>query len=107
MEGPDHPFAIEPDELAALVAGVRSVEAALGNGRLEGPSGAEAQEMYTLARRSVIAAVEIPAGTEITAAMLTVKRPGTGVAPKHLGLLVGRTAKVDIPFDEPVTWEMV
>jgi sialic acid synthase SpsE len=39
--------------------------------------------------------------------MLTVKRPGTGVAPKHLELLVGRTAKVDIPFDEPVTWEMV
>ena len=55
----------------------------------------------------MIAAVEIPAGTEITAEMLTVKRPGTGVAPKHLELLVGRVAKVDIPFDEPVTWEMV
>jgi sialic acid synthase SpsE len=107
MEGPDHPFALEPDELKALVAGVRSVEAALGNGRLEVPSEAEAGEMYTLARRSVIAAVEIPAGTEITAEMLTVKRPGTGVAPKHLDLLVGRVAKVDIPFDEPVTWEMV
>ena len=38
MEGPDHPFAIEPDELRALVAAVREVEAALGNGRLEGPS---------------------------------------------------------------------
>ncbi len=63
--------------------------------------------MYTLARRSVIAAVEIPAGTEITAEMLTVKRPGTGVAPKHLDLLVGRSARVDIPFDEPITWEMV
>ncbi len=107
LEGPDHPFALEPEELTALVAGVREVEAALGHGRLEGPSEPESGEMYRLARRSVIAAVDIPAGTELRAEMLTVKRPGYGVAPKHLGLLVGRVAKVDIPFDEIITWEMV
>jgi sialic acid synthase SpsE len=107
MEGPDHPFALEPDELRALVAGVREVEAARGNGRLEGPSEEESQEMYRLARRSLIAAVEIPAGTEITAEMLTVKRPGYGIAPKHRDLVVGRKARMDIPFDEVVTWEMV
>ena len=55
MEGPDHPFALEPDELTAMVAAVREVEAALGNGRLEGPSEAEAEEMYSLARRSIVA----------------------------------------------------
>lgn len=107
MEGPDHPFAVEPEELRAMISGIRAVEAALGNGRLEGPSEAEAGEMYKLARRSVIAACDISTGTVIEERMLTVKRPGTGVAPKHLGLLVGRTARVDIPFDEPVTWEMV
>jgi len=107
MEGPDHPFALEPAELAAMIAGVREVEAALGTGRLEGPSEAESAEMFSLARRSVIAASAIPAGTVISEEMLTVKRPGTGVTPKHLDLIVGRTARVDIPFDEPVTWEMV
>lgn len=107
LEGPDHPFALEPEELRALVASVREVEAALGNGRLEGPSEPEAGEMYRNARRSVVAAAEIPAGTTITADMLTVKRPGYGIAPKHLDLIVGRVAKVDIPFDEVVTWEMV
>jgi N,N'-diacetyllegionaminate synthase len=107
MEGPDHPFALEPDELKAMVAGIRAVETALGDGRIEGPSEAEAGEMYTLARRSVIAACDIPAGTVLEEGMLTVKRPGTGIAPKHLPLLVGRTARVDIPFDEPVTWAMV
>jgi N,N'-diacetyllegionaminate synthase len=107
MEGPDHPFAIEPGELRALVAGVREVEAALGNGRLEGPSAAERAEMYVLARRSVIAAVAIPAGTVITEDMLTVKRPGYGVKPRDIALLVGRTATRDIPFDEVITWEMV
>ena len=107
MEGPDHPFALEPDELAAMVAAIRDVEAALGNGRVEGPSEEESGEMYTLARRSVIAACEIPAGTVIDEGMLTIKRPGTGIAPRDLPLLVGRTARQDIPFDEPVTWEMV
>ena len=107
MRGPDHPFAGEPDELKAMIAGVREVEAALGHGRLEGPSAPERAEMYTLARRSVIAAADIPAGTTITEDMLTVKRPGYGVKPRDLGLLVGRVARRDIPFDEVVTWDMV
>ena len=42
--------------------GVREVEAALGDGRLEGPSEAESGEMYRLARRSVVAAVGHPGG---------------------------------------------
>jgi N,N'-diacetyllegionaminate synthase len=107
MDGPDHPFAVEPGELKAMVAGVRAVEAALGHGRLEGPSDPERAEMYTLARRSIIAAAAIPAGTTITEAMLTVKRPGYGVKPRDMALLVGRTATRDIPFDEVITWDMV
>lgn len=107
MDGPDHKFALEPKELGELVTGIREVGAALGNGRLEGPSEAEAVEMYRLARRSIVAAVDIPRGTAVAAEMLTVKRPGYGIAPKHLPLVVGRTARVDIPFDEVITWEMV
>src|SRR5207237_8816174 len=38
MRGPDHPFAVEPKELAELVAHVRDVEAALGDGVKRGPA---------------------------------------------------------------------
>lgn len=107
MEGPDHPFAIEPDELRAMIAAVREVESALGNGRLEGPSEQERGEMYRLARRSLIAAVDIPAGTALTEDMITIKRPGFGIAPKHLELVIGRVAKIDIEADDILTWEMV
>ena len=107
MKGPDHSFALEPGELRAMVRGVREVEAALGHGRLEGPSDAEAEEMYLLARRSLVAAVDIPAGTAITAEMLTTKRPGYGIKPKDLDLVVGRVARVDVMADHVITWDMV
>ncbi len=107
MSGPDHRFALEPDELAALVGGVRAVEAALGNGRLEGPSEAEEAEMYTLARRSIHAACDIAIGTLLEREHLVVKRPGYGVAPKLLDLLIGRVTRVAIEQDTAITWEMV
>ncbi len=107
MAGPDHPFALEPDELRELVAGIRAIEQALGSGQLEGPSALERQEMYRLARRSVIAACAIPAGTVIAREHLVVKRPGYGIAPKQLEHVVGRTARVDIDADEALTWEMI
>jgi sialic acid synthase SpsE len=107
LEGPDHPFAIEPDELRAAVSAIRDVEAGLGNGRLEGPSEAESAEMFALGRRSLVAAREIPAGTVITGEMLTSKRPGYGIAPKHRDLVIGRRATVDIESDDVITWSMV
>lgn len=107
MKGPDHPFALEPGELLAMVAGIREVESALGDGRKVGPSPAEADEMYRLARRSLVAACRIPRGTPITRDMLTVKRPGFGIKPAHLEIVIGRRAKVDIDADDVITWEMV
>lgn len=63
--------------------------------------------MYTKARRSLIAASSIPAGTVISAEMLTVKRPGTGIRPKFFDAVVGRTAAVDIEPDDILTWDML
>ncbi len=107
MSGPDHPFAIEPKELAEMVAHIRDVEAALGDGVKRGPSELEAAEMFAKARRSVVAACKIEAGTVISEAMLCVKRPGFGIAPKHLDVVVGRTAKCDIEYDDILTWDML
>lgn len=106
MTGPDHAFALEPDELRAMVAGIRDARAALGDGRKAGPSEGERGEMYTLARRSLIAARAIPAGTEVTADMVVTKRPGFGIKPKDLDHVVGRVAKVDIDEDDILVWDM-
>jgi N,N'-diacetyllegionaminate synthase len=105
--GPDHAFAIEPGELADLVRQVREIESAMGDGVKRGPSELESVEMYSKARRSVVAACDIAAGTTLTEEMLTVKRPGFGVAPKFLPALVGRIASRDIEEDEVITWDAV
>jgi sialic acid synthase SpsE len=107
MEGPDHPFALEPNELEAMVAGIREAEAALGDGRKQGPGPEESKEMFRLARRSLIVTRDLPAGTVLDREMLTVKRPGFGIAPKHLELVIGRPLKVDAEADDILTWEMV
>ena len=107
MTGPDHPFAVEPDELKAMVAGIREAQEALGDGRKTGPTPEERKEMYPLGRRSLIAARDITAGTPLTRDMLTTKRPGFGIAPKHLEHVLGRALKVDVEADDILLWDMV
>jgi sialic acid synthase SpsE len=106
LKGPDHPFAVEPGELTEMIRCIREVEAALGDGRKAGPA-ADEVEMHQKARRSLVAACAIPRGTRIEPAMVTVKRPGFGIKPKYLELVVGRVAKVDIEEDTVLTWELV
>jgi N,N'-diacetyllegionaminate synthase len=107
MEGPDHGFALEPDELVAMVAGIREAQVAIGDGRKEGPGPEESEEMYRLGRRSLILTRDLPAGTVLEPDMLTVKRPGFGIPPKHLELVLGRQLKVDVEDDDILTWEMI
>ncbi len=106
LPGPDHPFAVEPGELKEMVRQIREVEAAMGDGLKLGPS-PEEQEMHKKARRSLVAARPILKGTSIARDMIAIKRPGSGIRPKFLDLVVGRVAKVDIEEDTVLTWEML
>ena len=102
--GPDHPFAMEPAEFAAMVDAIREVESALGDGRKNGPR-PEEREMAEKGKRSLHAAVDIPAGTVLTDAMLVVKRPGLGIPPALRSHVVGRRAARHIEADEWVLWD--
>jgi N,N'-diacetyllegionaminate synthase len=104
LPGPDHQASAEPDELASLVQGIRSVEKALGHGRKE-PAASEAA-VARVARKSLVAAKDIPAGTKITADLLVLRRPGTGLPPVMVASVVGRTARWDIKAGTVVEWEM-
>jgi sialic acid synthase SpsE len=102
---PDHYLSVDPRNLEEMVAGIRTIEKAMGR-YLKGPVEAESQA-YKFARRSIVSKKSIPRGTSITRDMLTFKRPGTGIYPKHVEVVVGRTAKVDIPEDTVLEWSMI
>ncbi len=103
--GPDQAMSLTPPELAEYVRQVRAVEAALGDGTV-GMTQIE-EEVRVAARKSVVSAVAIRAGTRLARSMLTLKRPGTGIRPDELPMLVWRHAATDIPSDTLLSWEMV
>lgn len=105
LPGPDHRMSLEPEALAAMVQSVRRVEAALGHGRKE-PAPTEA-ETAAAARKSVVAAVDIPGGTRLTASVLRVMRPGTGLPPAMWDEIVGRQTRHAIAAGTPLMREML
>lgn len=94
LPGPDHAASLEPDELGALVRGIRNIEAALGDGRKR-PSPSEASTA-AVARKSLVAARTIKAGEALAPEMLEIKRPGTGLPPSALPYVLGRAPKIDL-----------
>jgi N-acetylneuraminate synthase/N,N'-diacetyllegionaminate synthase len=105
LPGPDHKASLEPDELKEMVVAIRDVEKALGDG-IKLPT-KEEEKIKKVARRSVVAKIDIPQGTTIAEDMLDVKRPGIGIAPKYIDIIVGKKAEENIRKDEIVTWKMV
>ncbi|MBJ6801707.1 N-acetylneuraminate synthase family protein [Geomonas propionica] len=106
LPGPDHPFAIEPGPLKALMQRLRDVESAMGDGSKAGPR-PEEREMYEKGRRSIHAKCTIRKGELITADKVAIKRPGFGVAPHLIDLVIGREARVEIPEDHWISWDMI
>lgn len=105
LPGPDHSASLEPTEFRAMVAGIRRVTAMLGDG-VKAPSPDE-RDTARVARRSVVAAVDIPAGAMIAPAMLDCRRPATGIAPRELPALVGRRAKEPIAAGSTIQWQQI
>lgn len=98
MEGPDHKASLEPDELAAMVQGIRHIEKALGSGE-KTPSQSEIKNK-AVARKSIVAKMRIKAGEDLTKENITVKRPGTGISPMKWLDVIGTKAIRDFDEDE-------
>ena len=105
LEGPDHPYALEPEELEFMVKGIREVEKALGS-EIKIVVDSEKQGLVA-GRRSIFANVNIPEGTIITRDMLSVLRPAVGIAPKYVDKITGKQVKKDINAYEPITWDEI
>jgi N-acetylneuraminate synthase len=90
LYGPDHHASLVPEELQRLVEGIRVTELALGSdAKVLDPSHDAVRATF---EKSVVARVAVPAGTVLSAEMLTTKRPGTGIPAARIAELIGRKA---------------
>lgn len=103
LPGPDHAASLEPGELRQMVAAIRHVEAALGDG-IKAPAHCELPNI-SVARKSVVAAHSLSAGHQLAIGDLDIKRPGAGLAPKLLPVLIGRILRVELTKDQHITWD--
>ena len=102
--GPDDSFSLEPDDLTQLCRDARIAWEAVGSVDY----GLKSSELSNRAfRRSLYAVQDIAAGIVITAEHVRSIRPGYGLAPKHLDVVIGSRAKVDIPRATAISWALL
>lgn len=102
MPGPDHPFALEPQELKAVVDNIRKAELTMGNDRKD--IAALERPCLKTGRRGLYADQDIAKGTVLHATHLKALRPARGVPAEHLNKVVGRAALRDIRAMRPIRW---
>ena len=98
LPGPDHKASLEPKELKAMVAAIRNIEVALGDG-LKRITPSETKNK-PIVRKSLVAMQDIIKGEVFTEKNLTTKRPGTGIPPMRWDEVIGRKAHRNFSEDE-------
>ena len=113
LPGNDHYHSMDPDDLKVFIENMRRENPAI-DPTIAAQIGGEHEKRYIEAeesarlnaRRSVVAKRDIRAGEIISMDMVTFKRPGTGLSPKDLDVVLGTKAKRDIAADTILTVEM-
>lgn len=105
LPGNDHYHAMNPDDVKEFIVQQQLIQSMLGVPEKTVFPWEEDSRLY--ARRSLVAACDIPVGTVITPEMIIPKRPGTGIPPAHYNLVVGRIARIDIKEDDILQWDMI
>ena len=102
---PDDIHALTKEEFSKLIISVRQAEQAMGSG-IKTPTISEEKNLLSN-RVSIIVMQDISIGTKITPEMIDIRRPGIGLAPKFFDQIVGKTTKVSIEKETPLSWEMI
>jgi len=104
LPGPDHPFAIQPEELTMMVRRIREVEKAIGDGLKFGPRESE-RDMFFKGRRSLHVINAVMPGDRLKRSNMRIKRPGFGISPRFADIVDGMRVARSIAEDHWIIWE--
>ena len=102
--GVDSTFSMEPDEMCSLVAEAKRAWQALGKVSY-GPT--EAEKKSLVYRRSLYIAQDMKAGEQLTRENLRAIRPGYGLPPKYLPMLLGKRLVNDVKKGTAMSWSLI
>ena len=105
LQGPDHPFSLEPAEMHQLIKAVRETESSLG--KRERVLSEKELASRKMVRRSIVTTQEIKPGDLITKDKVKFARPGTGVNTNEFSYIENRKTKQAIPAETVLQWDMV
>lgn len=105
LPGPDHKASLEPSELTEMVTQIRRVETVLGSPHKQ-PADSEI-EVAKVARKSLVVLEDLLEGAVLEWAMLSAKRPGTGISPAEVERVIGKRLRQAVPADTVLTWDML
>ncbi len=102
--GPDHPYALEPDQMKEYVEGIRALARDLDLKQFISPADREmiGRSAYL---KSIVSARDLPSGTLISPADITFARPGTGIMPKDAPSMIGRVIRRPVAQGVLLSWD--
>ena len=102
LEGPDHKASLNPEEFKTMVNAIKNVEVAMGDGIRRFSE--NEKEIKKVARKSIILTENISKGTPLEKSMISIKRPGTGIAPKYINEIIGKKVIKDLNSGTILKW---
>lgn len=104
LPGPDHHYALEPDEFITMARSIRTVEVALGSAHKQVT--VEERAKSSLYWRSLHCRVDLAAGARLCAEHVEVVRPNDGLHPRHYGDVLGLSLRRPLRAGQPITWDV-
>jgi sialic acid synthase SpsE len=101
--GPDHFYALEPNELKAYVTALREGHQALGSAAKE----MLPKERELGRREGLHAARNLAVGEQLTASDIDILRPATGLRARYATSVVGAKLRKNLSKGDPITWDSI
>ena len=106
LPGPDHRASLEPNELKHMISAIRNIELALSGNGIKEVSESENKNII-LARKSIHVTKRLTKGHILTSDDIIMRRPGNGISPMEIDLVLGKVINTDLDNDTQLSWDQI